>query len=75
MARKHCKCCGLGLVDGEDNSFDVCHVCGWEDDGLQNDDPDFAGGANALSLNDYRRAFEEKRRQNPSYAWAKDIFD
>jgi hypothetical protein len=26
----------------------------WEDDPIQRDDPDFWGGANSLSLNDYR---------------------
>lgn len=70
---KKCICCGLGYVD--DGGDDICNVCGWQDDDIQNDDPDFAGGANALSLNDYRRAFEKKRRQNPNYTWVKGTFD
>ena len=33
------------------DNFEICPVCGWEDDGVQNDDPAFWGGANTLSLN------------------------
>jgi hypothetical protein len=32
-------------------------VCFWEDDGLQAADPDYAGGANKISLNQARRNF------------------
>lgn len=32
----------------------VCHFCGWEDDGVQNDDHDLEGGAIRLSFNQYR---------------------
>ena len=44
----------------EDDNFEICPVCGWEDDGLQREDPDYDGGANHLSLNQYRE--EYKRR-------------
>ena len=37
---------------------------------FKNDDPDFAGGANTLSLNEYRRKFKEKRKINSNYVWA-----
>jgi hypothetical protein len=70
MSKKYCKCCNLGLIDGEKDSHDICYVCGWEDDEVQNDDPDFAGGANTLSLNEYRRKFKEKRKINSNYVWA-----
>ena len=33
--------------------------CGWEDDEVQNEDIGFSGGANKLSLEDYRKAFEK----------------
>lgn len=42
----------------EADSFDICDVCGWEDDGLQEDEPDCAGGANDMSLNEYKAAWE-----------------
>ncbi|MCC8042205.1 MAG: hypothetical protein LIO69_01545 [Oscillospiraceae bacterium] len=33
--------------------------CGWENDGVQYDDPDYAGGANPESLNEYRKLWAE----------------
>ena len=39
--------------------FDICSVCGWEDDNVQFADPDFRGGANFFSLNEYRKTFLE----------------
>lgn len=38
-------------------SFDVCEVCGWEDDDFQERHPDEEGGANRLSMNEYRAKF------------------
>ena len=41
----------------EYGSFDICPVCGWEDDNVQYEDRDFAGGANRLSANESRRLY------------------
>lgn len=38
----------------EEDSFDICPICGWEDDDLQLKNPDYKGGANDMSLNEYR---------------------
>ena len=38
----------------KDSDYDVCDVCGWENDGLQYDDPDDWDGANYSSLNTTR---------------------
>jgi hypothetical protein len=51
---KKCMCCDLPTLP-EDSMFEICPLCGWQDDGVQNDDPDFDGGANKLSLNEYRQ--------------------
>ena len=52
------KCPVCGQYDfEEDNDFDVCEVCGWENDGVQLDDPEYSGGANSMSLNEARAAF------------------
>jgi hypothetical protein len=49
--RYPCKCCGfLSLTDPANGSYEICPVCFWEDDPVQNDDPSFAGGANDVSL-------------------------
>jgi len=45
--------------DFEDISdYDICDVCGWENDGVQYDDPDYSGGANFLSQNEHRLEYK-----------------
>lgn len=51
-----CPCCGEYTL-GETGGFEICEICHWEDDSLQRDDPDYAGGANTMSLNQARRAY------------------
>jgi hypothetical protein len=45
--------------------FDICKVCGWQDDPTQNDDPDYDGGANYISLNVAKQAFAEGQPLEP----------
>ena len=53
-----CPCCGfLTLAEPPPGTFEICVVCGWEDDKVQFDDPDYQGGANYLSLNEARSNF------------------
>ena len=58
---KRCACCGKESLPIH-SAFEICPVCGWEDDDIQNDEPDFAGGANEMSLNQAREAY---RRGKP----------
>lgn len=44
-----CRCCGY-LTISMRGYFEICPVCYWEDDEEQFDDPDYAGGANGISL-------------------------
>lgn len=44
---RECKCCGCLTVEDE---FDICPVCFWEADPLQEKYPDYEGGANDVSL-------------------------
>jgi hypothetical protein len=59
---KKCPVCGFATLRN-DRDYSVCPICMWEDDPIQADDPDFWGGANNLSLNDYRTKWliEHKR--------------
>ncbi len=51
-----CKVCGLGAIE---HDFAICEYCGWEADCLQNDEPDYIGGANEMSLNQYKKFWED----------------
>jgi len=54
----HLECPVCGKYDfPEENSFDICPICGWENDGVQADDHNYAGGANYLSVNEARIEF------------------
>ena len=52
-----CSCCGQLTLESEGH-FDVCDSCGWEDDNIQRDDPDYWGGANSMSLNQAKEAYK-----------------
>lgn len=54
-----CPCCGSRTI-GEVGAYEVCDVCGWEDDPVQLADPTYAGGANAESLNMARELWRQK---------------
>ena len=50
-----CPCCErLTLTEEPPGTHEICPACGWEDDPVQFDNPDYAGGANSLSLNEAR---------------------
>ncbi len=53
-----CPCCGY-LTIGEEppGTFEICPVCFWEDDNVQFEDPNYAGAANSVSLNQARENF------------------
>lgn len=60
-----CPCC-QNLTISEPGDFEICEVCGWEDDPVQSSDPSFAGGANRLSLDKAREAWLLKNRSLPA---------
>src|SRR4051812_45725828 len=52
-----CPCCGYLTFDEPPGSYDICRVCGWEDDALQLEfATTLAGGANALTLFEAQRS-------------------
>ncbi|MCR5836054.1 MAG: hypothetical protein K6G88_06085 [Lachnospiraceae bacterium] len=62
----NCPCCGEGVIN---SLHDICLICGWEDDIMQNEDVNFSGGANKLSLTEHRQKFQEYRKKNSKYKW------
>lgn len=62
VEEKHnCPVCGQYEFEGED-SYDICEVCGWEDDGYQERHPDYEGGANCMSLNQAQEAYKNGQK-------------
>ena len=57
-AEKICPCCGRYYFK-ERSAFEICPVCGWEDDPLQRREEEFAGGANKVCLREARELFEK----------------
>lgn len=50
-----CPVCG----QAELREFDICDVCGWENDLIQYEQPDYEGGANRMSINQAKAAFSQ----------------
>lgn len=56
-----CPCCFCETFDEPPgNTYLICPVCNWEDDKVQLNNPDMAGGANKQSLNEARRTYLER---------------
>lgn len=54
-----CPVCGKYIFT---ESHEICPVCGWENDRVQLEDPDFPGGSNKLSLNEARKKYEDENK-------------
>ena len=58
MKKYKCPCCGnFTLYEKPPGTYEICEVCNWEDDELQFRNPNYAGGANKLSLEDARKEY------------------
>lgn len=54
--KHYCPICGKFEFDKR-LSFEICSVCGWQDDVLDEDDPDAITGANQMSIEEARAAY------------------
>lgn len=61
--QKMCRCCGKYTLD-IDSIHDVCYICGWKNDPIQEENPDMSGGVNKYSLNFYRAMFKANELLN-----------
>lgn len=66
-----CPVCGEMFLDEPMWSFDLCPVCGWQEDGHQQLHPDDTGPNGKWTLNDARKAWANgetlfKRHPNPN---------
>jgi hypothetical protein len=66
-----CACCGyyaMALPAG--STHDLCPICGWEDDNVQFEDPDFPRGPNNPSLREARLSFDRCGTSDPERSCA-----
>jgi len=54
-----CPCCGNKTLS-EIDAYEICDICGWEDDPAQRKDPHLVGGANRESLFQARVKWQRK---------------
>lgn len=63
-----CPCCGFKTFDGEAiGTYEICELCNWEDDPIQNKDPDYEGGANGYSLREGQHFFLTENIDTDAY--------
>lgn len=54
-----CNCCGYLTLDNI-SEYDICRLCGWEDDGTKSNEINKFSHVNGDTLNNYRSNFEKK---------------
>ncbi len=57
---RKCKVCGLGDIEYDN---DTCKVCGWEADTIQEENPNYVGGANNMTYNQYSKFWIENKNK------------
>ena len=62
---ERCACCGYKTVKEE---YDICPVCGWEQDNVQERFIGLRGGANKLCLAEARELFRLNGYSDPDCA-------
>lgn len=76
-----CPCCGYLTFEEPPGSYDICDICGWEDDDSQLRFPGMAGGANKPSLIEAQKNFarfghsDERRIPEVRSPTSRDIRD
>ena len=58
--RYPCPCCGTAGLQAP-NAYEICTVCGWEDDPVQAADERYRGGANTSSLAEAKRLWRQRQ--------------
>jgi len=69
-----CPCCGYKTLDDlPPGTYEICKLCGWEDDFVQFRDPDYEGGANGESLREAQYNFlKEFELDKETFGYEKD---
>ncbi|MGN0426945.1 MAG: CPCC family cysteine-rich protein [Agathobacter sp.] len=67
-----CPVCGNETFSDMDYEYNICEECFWEYDVFQVDNPDYSGGANRHSLNEYRKIYQRLKVGNPHFSCKND---
>lgn len=62
ILKNSCPVCGYLTLDERD-SFDICAICFWEDDGIDDFEVNKDSGPNHMTLNEGREIFQEAKRK------------
>ena len=55
-----CVCCGYNTLQSANAlEHEICPVCFWENDPIQNEQPEYSGGANKISLTQARENYKK----------------
>lgn len=55
-----CPCCNCFTMEHNDAIYhDICPVCFWENDPIQNDNEKYVGGANDISLSEAKANYQK----------------
>jgi hypothetical protein len=60
--KNSCPVCGYLTLDERD-SFDICAICFWEDDGIDDFEENNDSGPNQMTLKEGREIFQEAKRK------------
>ena len=53
-----CPCCGYKTMGHSEAEYhDICPICYWENDPVQNENEEYTGGSNRISLKEARKNF------------------
>ena len=74
-----CPCCEnytLDVMEGHDTPFfEICDVCGWMYDEVDQEHPDEIWGGNRVSLNAAKENYKKIGRIRPDIDWCRPTLD
>lgn len=50
-------------------AYEICEECGWEDEGVDDEDELFFGANGEITIREYREKYLKRKRENPDYRW------
>ena len=63
-----CPVCGKRTLS-ERGMFEICAECGWEDEGIDDEDEITHGPNGSISLKQFRAKYQKLKSKDPNYSW------